>query len=302
MNSNPEGLFCSEYFLRDYKSHKKYFIGIDSDGSVFDSMDIKQKECFCPHFVNYFGLQPIIEYADEAWEYVNLYSKTRGINRFKALILALDLLSKRNEVKTSGIEIPQLPALRNWVKKETKLNDITLKNEIGRNPHPDLLLTLRWSLNINETVKEKVRHIPVFQNAEDALKIMKKHADVAVISHTPTEALRREWSEQNIDIYTKIIAGQEIGTKAAFIKAVSYSQYKKGNILMIGDAPGDYNAAKESGALFFPIIPNNEAASWKDFINVAFVKFLNGTYDNNYEKDLIEIFDKSLLKNPPWEE
>ena len=34
--------------LRDFKPSREFFIGIDSDGCIFDSMEIKHKECFAP--------------------------------------------------------------------------------------------------------------------------------------------------------------------------------------------------------------------------------------------------------------
>ena len=42
--------------LKDFKAKKKFFIGIDSDGCVFDSMGIKQRECFCPWMIACFDL------------------------------------------------------------------------------------------------------------------------------------------------------------------------------------------------------------------------------------------------------
>ena len=68
--------------LRDFKPSKEFFIGIDSDGCIFDSMEIKHKECFAPMFIKNFHLQPVSKYAREVWEFVNLYSKDRGANRF----------------------------------------------------------------------------------------------------------------------------------------------------------------------------------------------------------------------------
>ena len=52
---------------------------IDSDGCVFDTMEIKHKECFCPAMIKHWGLQPISKYARMAWEFENLYSKDRGL-------------------------------------------------------------------------------------------------------------------------------------------------------------------------------------------------------------------------------
>ena len=59
-----------------------FLVGIDSDGCVFDSMELKHKECFIPAFINHYDLQGVSKYAREAAEFVNLYSKSRGANRF----------------------------------------------------------------------------------------------------------------------------------------------------------------------------------------------------------------------------
>ena len=74
--------------LAELKPQYEFFVGIDSDGCAFDSMEIKQKECFCPNTVKHWNLQAIAKYAREAAEFVNLYSKWRGTNRWPALPLA----------------------------------------------------------------------------------------------------------------------------------------------------------------------------------------------------------------------
>ena len=71
--------------MRNIPKKHDFFIGIDSDGCVFDTMEVKQKECFCPNFIRHFGFQAASKYAREVWEFVNLYSKTRGCNRFLAV-------------------------------------------------------------------------------------------------------------------------------------------------------------------------------------------------------------------------
>ncbi len=43
-------------FLELLEPEKEFFIGIDSDGCVFDTMEVKHKEFFCPNTVKYFGL------------------------------------------------------------------------------------------------------------------------------------------------------------------------------------------------------------------------------------------------------
>ena len=72
--------------LDKLKPDHDFFIGIDSDGCVFDSMEVKQKEFFIPNALKYFDLFAISKILRETWEFVNLYSIYRGGNRFTSLI------------------------------------------------------------------------------------------------------------------------------------------------------------------------------------------------------------------------
>ena len=70
---------------------------------------------------------------------------------------------------------------------------------------------------------------------------------------------------------------------------------------MIGDAPGDLNAARGAGALFYPINPGHEEASWERFYLEGCDRFLKGHYAGSYEEQLIAEFDRYLPDVPPWE-
>jgi hypothetical protein len=101
--------------LAELEPKHKFFVGIDSDGCAFDSMEIKHKECFCPNTIKYWDLQPVSKYAREAAEFVNLYSKFRGINRWPALVMVFDLLRERPEVQARGVAIPEAPRIREFI-------------------------------------------------------------------------------------------------------------------------------------------------------------------------------------------
>src|SRR5213596_2031914 len=101
--------------LKEFKPSKEFFIGIDSDGCIFDSMEIKHKECFTPMFIKHFELQAASKYAREVWEFVNLYSKDRGANRFPALSKAVKLLGARSPVQARGVKMPDIAGLDAWV-------------------------------------------------------------------------------------------------------------------------------------------------------------------------------------------
>ncbi len=286
--------------LINLMSEKEFFIGIDSDGCVFDTMEIKQKEAFCPMFIKHFGMQRISKYARETWEFVNLYSKTRGVNRFKALLKAFELLEKRPEVKARDMHFVNMESVAQWVKIETKLGNPALEKYASETNDEIINLTLKWSKEVNKLISEIVYDIPPFPFVKQSLEKMKTKADMIVVSQTPGEALIREWEEHNIDNFVRVIAGQEYGTKAEHIKFAAKGKYDINKILMIGDAPGDQSAAKSNGVLFYPINPGHEEQSWKRFYEEALDRFFDGTYAGEYEEGLIKEFEMYLPEYPSW--
>jgi phosphoglycolate phosphatase-like HAD superfamily hydrolase len=286
--------------LKELKKEHEYLVGIDSDGCVFDTMEIKQKECFIPNTCKHFGLQSIAKYAREAGEFVNLYSKWRGVNRFPALVKVFDLLEDREDVKARGGKVPDYSALKQWCEKESKLGNPALEKYVEQTGDPFMKQVLGWSKAVNATVADIVFGVGPFAYVRESLEKINATADSIVCSQTPTEALVREWEEHGIADYVKVIAGQEMGTKAEHLAYAIYDRYQKDHVLMIGDALGDLKAAKTNGVLFYPIDPGNEDASWKRFYEEAYDKFINGTYAGDYEAKLIAEFDTYLPEIPPW--
>ncbi|MBK7629510.1 MAG: HAD family hydrolase [Ignavibacteriales bacterium] len=287
--------------LEDLKPTKEFFVGIDSDGCVFDTMEIKQKEAFCPTFIKHYKLQKISKYAREVWEFVNLYSKTRGVNRFKALLRAIELLERRPEVKARGMKFLDMTAVAEWVNIENKLGNPALEKYAKEKDDYLINLTLDWSKEVNKIIEEMVFDIPPFPFVKESLDKMKEKADLIVVSQTPGEALTREWEEHNIQDYVRVIAGQEYGTKTEHLKYAAKGKYSDKKILMIGDAPGDQSAAKSNGVLFYPINPGHEEESWKRFYEESADKFFSGTFAGDYEEKLLKEFESYLPELPGWE-
>jgi len=282
------------------KPNKDFFIGIDSDGCVFDTMEIKHKECFCPALIDHFNLQSVSDYVRETWEFINLYSRTRGTNRFTGLIYTLDMLAVRDEVIQEKLQIPEFKSIRDWIEKEPKLGNPALKKAVEETKDPDLSLLYHWSFTVNELIGRVVRNVPPFRFVKKSLEKISSHADIVVISSANQESLNSEWSENGLVNYVRFIAGQESGNKKDCFKQASEGKYSPGKTLMIGDAPGDLNAAKDNNALFFPIIPGEEEKSWELFYKEGLDRFFNGTYAGEYEKKLIEEFFVNLPELPPW--
>ena len=286
--------------LRAFPKSSDFFVGIDSDGCAFDTMEIKHKECFIPNIINSWDLQPVSRFARSAAEFVNLYSKWRGINRFPALLMVFDLLADWDEPVARGYEPPEVDSLRQWVKEETRLGNPALEAKVAETDDPVLARALQWSKAVNETVARIVRGVPPFPYVRESLQKLQEAADIMVVSATPGEALQREWEEHDIAKHVKMICGQEMGKKAEHLQYGAGGKYDPEKILMVGDAPGDLKAAKSNNALFYPINPGDEAASWQRFSEEAVDKFLNGEYAGQYEQALIDDFLNRLPETPPW--
>jgi phosphoglycolate phosphatase-like HAD superfamily hydrolase len=289
-----------QLILKNLKPKQEFFIGIDSDGCVFDTMEVKQKEFFIPDALKYFDLFAISTILRETWEFVNLYSIHRGGNRFTSLIKVFELLSERKEIKESGCELPDLKSLKIWVNSETKLGNASLRKYYELNYSPDLEEIVKWTEAVNEDIGKWLRKIPPFPNSKAAIGKMSLIADLIVVSQTPLEALNREWEEHDLKKYIRTIAGQEHGTKTEHLALAAKGKYPDNKILMIGDAKGDLDAAKNNGVLFYPIIPGKESETWELFLNIGLERFTNDTYAGPYEEKLIKEFIKYLPETPPW--
>ena len=292
--------------LKDFKPKHDFFVGIDSDGCAFDTMGIKQRECFCPWMIAFFGLQPVAQAARECKDFADLFSKTRGANRHKTVKKILtELLPEHPMTKARNFKVPQFPHYFAWIDNPDSMlsNDglkMAIEQATNREAKDELENILEWSERVNWAVGRIVWGMPPFPYVRESLEKIQPSADVIVVSATPDEALRREWAEHDIAQYTAIIAGQEMGTKIQHLEYATKGKYEKNHVLMIGDAPGDLKAAKANNALFYPINPGNEIQSWKRFHDEAFGRFIKGHYAGAYEKKVISEFDSYLPEQPPW--
>lgn len=269
-------------------------VGVDSDGCVFDSMETKQKVHFHPLIIKAWGLERIEPQLRKAAEFVNLYSKWRGQNRFPALLQVFDLLHEWPEVVASGVKLPKRTALRDYCNSGLPLGNATLIAEAARTGDPELARVVDWSLAVNKDIEEKMRKIPPFRGVRESLNKIQTCSDLAVVSQTPEEALVNEWEEHELSQYARLIAGQELGTKTEHLQMIIQGRYPPEKVLMIGDAQGDQRAAETVGCCFYPINPGGEEACWKRFSDEAYARFLADKFCGAYQQRLIAEFEALL--------
>ena len=254
-----------------------YLVCVDSDGCVMDTMNCKHFHCFGPCMVTEWGLE---EWKDEIlarWNEINLFSMTRGINRFKGLAMAL------KEIDGKYTKITGIDALVHWADTAPALsNDAVAKAAAGAaDADAKLVLekALSWSKAVNASIVMLPEELKVpYQGAKEGLAAAHAFADVAMVSSANRDAVEEEWGKFGLLEHTDIVLAQDVGSKAACIAEMMKFGYDPAKVLMVGDAPGDCDAAEKNGVHYYPILVNHEKESWDEAIDVAFGKLQSGEY------------------------
>ncbi len=275
------------------------FVGIDSDGCVFDTMEIKQKDFFHPAIIRHWGLEAIEKQVRTVAEFVYLYSVYRGLNRFLDLCTTFELLNDWPQARNHA-PLPDPADLRAYCDSGLPLNNATLLAEANRTGSPLLKTVYNWSEELNRDIDRFMPDPLAFQGSEAALKLIAQNSDAIVISQTQAVALLKDWHRDGLDRYVSVIAGPELGSKIDHFNMAAVDRYPPNAILMIGDALGDLATAEAIGCNFFPINPGHEIQSWQRFVDEAYDRFLQGGFSKEYQQALIHQFKALLPSIPPW--
>ncbi|MBR2876003.1 MAG: HAD hydrolase-like protein, partial [Clostridia bacterium] len=253
--------------LSEFKKTKDFLVCVDSDGCAMDTMDIKHIRCFGPCMVDVWSLQKYEKEILSRWNEINLYTITRGINRFKGLSMALSEINEQYQA------IDGIADLIFWSENADELSNEALKKEIENHPEKEIFkLALKWSEMVNNSIKRLPEsEIKPFPLVKDALKLAHEKADIAIVSSANLGAVLDEWEKHGLLEHTDIVLPQNVGSKAFCISELLKKGYKKENVLMCGDAPGDLKAAETNDVFYYPILVKNEKESWQDFINQGFL-------------------------------
>ena len=248
------------------------------------------------------SLQGVSKYAREAAEFVNLYSKSRGINRFPALIEALEWLQKRPEVQARGVEDrDSRPGWSSGSRRETKLGNPALEAAVeddGRSGSEAGAGLVEGRERSDRRDGPRRAAVPV--RARDAWKSCNGKADCSSSRPRRTKRSKREWEEHDLAKYVArdLRPGNRHQERIARRRQASI---RPNHTLMIGDAPGDYKAAVANNALFFPINPGAEEASWRRLLRRRDRPLLRRhASPANISNKLLDEFDTYLPEQPPW--
>lgn len=272
-----------------YEKKKEYLICVDSDGCAMDTMEIKHRRCFGPCMVEEWGLENWCTEILTRWNEINLYSMTRGINRFQGLSRMLQ------EVRETYCPIEDLDALTAWVQTSPELSNPALERAVQENSSICLQKALHWSQAVNRSIERLAQEEKrPFEGVRQALAYAHRYADIAVLSSENLGAILDEWDFYGLLEHTDMVLAQDAGSKAACIEKLMKKGYVSSRVLMCGDAPGALEAARRNGVLFFPILVRHETESWAEFSAMGLSKLVNGTYAGEYQQEKIEQFIGNL--------
>lgn len=254
-----------------------YLVCVDSDGCVMDTMNCKHFHCFGPCMVDEWNLGAWRDEILERWNEINLFSMTRGINRFKGLAMAL------TEIDRKYTPIPGVKALTHWAETAPALSNDGAAKAATEATDPDakriLEKALSWSKAVNASIVRLPEELKVpFDGAKEGLAAAHTFADVAMVSSANRDAVEEEWGKFGLLEHTDIVLAQDVGSKAACIAAMMKFGYDPEKVLMVGDAPGDCDAAEKNHVYYYPILVNHEKESWDEAIAVAFGKLQSDAY------------------------
>ncbi len=262
-------------------------------------MEVKQCAHFHPLILRHWDLWAIEPALRAVAEYVNLRSPWRGSNRFVALHKTFELLP--GHPGAGGVDLPDPASLRSWIDSGEGLDNQTLAARAERLDDTELRRIHAWSLAVNADIATRMAPVPPFPGARETLARLSDVAETLVVSLTPRDALEQEWTHHGLRGYAHAIAGQEAGSKSQQLRQVlALRPRSPDQVLLIGDAPGDLAAAKDTAVCFFPILPGGEVESWRVLREEGIDRFLTGRFRGEFEQSLIRRFTDSLGQHPSW--
>lgn len=275
--------------IEEYQKKKDYLICVDSDGCAMDTMDIKHIRCFGPCMVTEWGLEEWKDAILTRWNEINLYTMTRGINRFKGLALML------REIHETYTPIQDVDVLEVWVENSKELSNGALQKAMETNDSVILKKALSWSQHVNASINELPFEVKKpFEGVKEGLAYAHQFADVAIVSSANLQAVLEEWELYGLLEHVDIVMSQNVGSKAYCIQELLKKGYDTEKVFMAGDALGDYEAAEKNHVFYYPILVRHEKESWSEFRDQAVDKLVDGTYGGDYQQQKIDAFMENL--------
>jgi phosphoglycolate phosphatase-like HAD superfamily hydrolase len=195
------------------------------------------------------------------------------------------------------MKLPAFSSLQDFVRSGRPLSTDSLVEYNRTKADAFLAQVTEWSKRSDEQYARITRAEgnPPYPQVRPVLERAARVADIMIVSSSTHKALMQDWADTQLLALLSLVAGQEIGSKATQLEFAVKGNYEPHRTLMIGDAPGDLEAARSNHVMFYPIIPGQETQSWERFLDEGFDRFVRERYAGDYERRLLSEFENMLL-------
>ena len=122
-----------------------------------------------------------------------------------------------------------------------------------------------WGHRFSEYSLDEIKKCPLIEGVEDVLTSWKGKLPMCVCSGTPTEELVQVLSLRRLDGFFDIILGSPPAKAEVLANIVRDLKQDPADVLMVGDASTDRDAAEKNGTLFYgcgPELKNDGLFPW----------------------------------------
>ena len=133
--------------ITEFVKTQDFLVCVDSDGCAMDTMDVKHMKCFGPKVIEVWGLEHIEDRFMELWNDINLYTRSRGINRFKGLVKTIE------DLAAQGVDMPDISSIKHWVETTNELSNPSLERAIAETNDEQLKMALKWSHEVTKPLQ-----------------------------------------------------------------------------------------------------------------------------------------------------
>ncbi len=122
-----------------------------------------------------------------------------------------------------------------------------------------------WGHRFSEYSLDEIKKCPLIEGVEDVLTSWKGKLPMCVCSGTPTEELVQVLSLRRLDGFFDVILGSPPAKAEVLANIVRDLKQDPADVLMVGDASTDRDAAEKNGTLFYgcgPELKNDGLFPW----------------------------------------
>ena len=134
----------------------------------------------------------------------------------------------------------------------------------------------------------------VLVQAQQCLQQLERVSNLMVVTDENVRIAYAQWNSYHLPHCTMISTRNKTLTQV--IAELLNLEYERKKVLVVGFGTDIVQQAQQSGVLFYPILPNEAPACWSMLLQESALKLLHGTYQGEYQRQLLARHHTALPK------